>query len=308
MIINEGDGMRIGFIGVGNMGGPIATHLISAGHDLSIFDLNEAALSPLVELGARQVSSAAATAENSEAVFLSLPMPRDVEEVVSGAGGLFSVMDAGQTVIDLSTSSPTLSRSLALEGQERGIDFLDAPVSGGVYGARKGTLAVMVGGSEEAFERSMPLFELFAAKAVRCGDAGAGNVVKAVNNMLAFVGMMGATEALLLGSKAGVDPKVLREVVEASSGASFVWSSGTRAILRDRLAPSFTSALACKDIGLAVDLADELEVPVPMGRHTQQLLETYRDNGFADEDILATVRALEDEANFVVRGLAPDIQ
>ena len=290
------------------MGGPIAAHLISAGHDLSIFDLNEDAMGPLVELGAKPVSSAAATAENSEAVFLSLPMPRDVEEVVSGADGLFSVMDAGQTVIDLSTSSPTLSRSLAVEGQERGIDFLDAPVSGGVYGARKGTLAVMVGGSEKAFERTMPLFELFAAKVVRCGDAGAGNVVKAVNNMLAFVNMMGATEALLLGSKAGVDPKVLREVVEASSGASFVWSSGTRAILRDRLAPSFTSALACKDIGLAVDLADELEVPVPMGRHTQQLLETYRDNGFADEDILATVRALEDEANFVVRGLAPDIQ
>ena len=101
---------------------------------------------------------------------------------------------------------------------------------------------------------------------------------------------------------------MLLEVVEASTGTSFVWSSGTRAILRDRLAPSFTSALACKDIGLAVDLADELEVPVPMGRHTRQLLETYRDNGFADEDILATVRALEDEANFVVRGLAPDIQ
>ena len=273
-----------------------------------IFDLDEEALSPLVELGAQPVSSAAATAEDSEVVFLSLPMPSDIEEVVSGAGGLFSVMRDGQIVIDLSTSSPTLSRSLAAEGQSHGIDFLDAPVSGGVYGARKGTLAVMVGGSNDAFERCTPLFELFAAKAVRCGDAGAGNVVKAVNNMLAFVGMMGATEALLLGSKAGVDPKVLREVVEASSGASFVWSSGTRAILRDRLAPSFTNALACKDIGLAVDLADELEVPVPMGRHTQQLLESYRDSGFADEDILATVRALEDEAGFVVRGLAPDIQ
>ena len=273
-----------------------------------IFDLDEEALSPLVELGAQPVSSAAATAEDSEVVFLSLPMPSDIEEVVSGAGGLFSVMRDGQIVIDLSTSSPTLSRSLAAEGQSHGIDFLDAPVSGGVYGARKGTLAVMVGGSNDAFERCTPLFELFAAKAVRCGDAGAGNVVKAVNNMLAFVGMMGATEALLLGSKAGVDPKVLREVVEASSGASFVWSSGTRAILRDRLAPSFTNALACKDIGLAVDLADELEVPVPMGRHTQQLLESYRDSGFADEDILATVRALEDEAGFVVRGLARDIQ
>ncbi len=114
--------------------------------------------------------------------------------------------------------------------------------------------------------------------------------------------------SLLLGSKAGVEPSVLREVIEASSGASFVWSSGTRAILRDRLAPSFTNALACKDIGLAVELAEEIEVPLPMGRHTQQLLENYRDNGFAEEDILATVRALESEANFVVRGLAPDIQ
>ena len=126
--------MRIGFIGVGNMGGPIATHLISAGHELLIFDLNEEALSPLVELGAQPVSSAAATAQDSEVVFLSLPMPSDVEEVVSGSGGLFSVMEGGKIVIDLSTSSPSLSRSLALEGQEHGIDFLDAPVSGGVYG------------------------------------------------------------------------------------------------------------------------------------------------------------------------------
>jgi 3-hydroxyisobutyrate dehydrogenase-like beta-hydroxyacid dehydrogenase len=125
--------------------------------------------------------------------------------------------------------------------------------------------------------------------------------------MLAFIGMMGTTEALLLGAKAGVDPRILREVVEASSGASFVWNSGTRAILRDRLAPSFTNALACKDIGLAVDLAEEFEVPVPMGRRTQQLLEQYRDNGFADEDVLATIRFLEEEADFVVRGLAPDV-
>jgi len=118
---------------------------------------------------------------------------------------------------------------------------------------------------------------------------------------------MGTTEALLLGAKAGVDPRILREVVEASSGASFVWNSGTRAILRDRLAPSFTNSLACKDIGLAVDLAEEFEVPVPMGRHTQQLLEQYRDNGFANEDVLATIRSLEEEAGYVVRGLAPDV-
>ena len=299
--------MRVGFIGVGNMGGPIATHLVAAKHELRAFDLNEQSLERVVELGAHRAASASNAAEGAEVVFLSLPMPSDVEQVVSGDGGLFDVMAAGTTVVDLSTSSPSLSRHLADEGKERGIDFLDAPVSGGVYGARKGTLAVMVGGSEEAFARCQSLLETFGAKVVRCGDAGAGNVVKAVNNMLAFIGMMGTTEALLLGAKAGVDPRILREVVEASSGASFVWNSGTRAILRDRLAPSFTNSLACKDIGLAVDLAEEFEVPVPMGRRTQQLLEQYRDNGFADEDVLATIRFLEEEADFVVRGLAPDV-
>jgi 3-hydroxyisobutyrate dehydrogenase-like beta-hydroxyacid dehydrogenase len=123
---------------------------------------------------------------------------------------------------------------------------------------------------------------------------------------LAFINMMGVTEALLLGVKAGVDPLVLREVVAASSGASFVWDSGTRAILRDRLAPSFSNTLASKDIGLAVDLAHELNVPVPMGERTQGLLTGYRDNGYADEDVLATIRALEEQADFVVRGLAPE--
>ena len=128
--------MRIGFIGVGNMGGPIATHLLAAEHDLQAFDLNSQSLDRMAELGADKATSAANAADNAEVVFLSLPMPRDVEGVVSGDGGLFGTMSVGTTVIDLSTSSPSLSRQLAVEGQERGIDFLDAPVSGGVYGAR----------------------------------------------------------------------------------------------------------------------------------------------------------------------------
>ena len=165
----------------------------------------------------------------------------------------------------------------------------------------------MVGGPEDVFETYKPVLETFAAKVILCGEVGAGNVVKIVNNMLAFINMMGITEALLLGAKAGVDPLVLREVVQASSGASFVWDSGTRAILRDRLAPSFTTTLGCKDIGLAMDLAGELDVPVPMGERAAKLLQGYRDNGFADEDILATVRSLEEQANFIVRGLAPDV-
>lgn len=299
--------MKLGFIGVGNMGGPMAGHVVAAGHDVGVFDVRSESIDPLVEAGARRATSPADAAEGAEAVLLSLPMPRDVEQVVAGEGGLFDSLEPGSAILDLTTSSPTMSRQLAEAGATKDIAFLDAPVSGGVAGARRGILAVMVGGPQDVFDTYEPVLATFAAKVVRCGDVGAGNVVKVVNNMLAFVNMMGVTEALLLGAKAGVDPEVLRDVVVASSGNSFVWENGTKTILRDRLAPTFTTTLASKDLGLAVDLARELETPVPMGDHTYGLLTGYRDNGFADEDILATVRALEEQSDFVVRGLAPDI-
>ncbi len=298
--------MRLGFIGLGNMGGPMAGHVIAAGHDVGLYDLRSELIDPLDEAGGRRADSAAEAADGAEAVLLSLPRPSDVEEVVADDGGLLDVLDPGSAILDLTTSSPTVSRELAQLAGERDIAFLDAPISGGVYGARKGTLAVMVGGPEDVFATYEPVLASFAAKVVRCGDVGAGNVVKLVNNMLAFINMMGVTEGLLLGAKAGVDPAVLQDVVKASSGASFVWDSGTRAILRDRLGPSFTTALATKDLGLAVGLADEFNVPVPMGSHAQSLIEGYRDNGFADEDVLATVRALEEQADFQVRGLGGD--
>ncbi len=283
----------------------MAGHLIGAGHEVGVYDLRAESVDPLVEAGGRRAVSPADTADGTEAVLLSLPKPSDVELITTADGGLFDAMEAGTTILDLTTSSPTVSRELARQGGERGVSFLDAPVSGGVRGARKGTLAVMVGGPEDVFATYEPVLAAFAAKVVHCGDVGAGNVVKLVNNMLAFINMMGVTEGLLLGTRAGVDPMVLREVIQASSGASSVWDGATLAILRDRLAPSFTTSLASKDIGLAVDLAHELDVPVPMGEHTHGLLADYRDNGFADEDLLATVRALEEQADFIVRGLAP---
>ena len=295
--------MRLGFIGLGNMGGPMAGHVIAAGHDVGLYDLRPELIEPLDAAGGRAADSVADAADGAEAVLLSLPRPSDVEEVVADDGGLLDILDPGSAILDLTTSSPTVSRELAQLAGERDIAFLDAPISGGVYGARKGTLAVMVGGPEDVFATYEPVLASFAAKVVRCGDVGAGNVVKLVNNMLAFINMMGVTEGLLLGAKAGVDPAVLQEVVKASSGASFVWDSGTRAILRDRLGPSFTTALATKDLGLATDLAAEFDVPVPMGAHAQALIEGYRDNGYVDQDVLATVRALEEQAEFQVRGL-----
>jgi 3-hydroxyisobutyrate dehydrogenase-like beta-hydroxyacid dehydrogenase len=165
----------------------------------------------------------------------------------------------------------------------------------------------MVGGDADCFEQHRPLFEAIGANVFRVGPVGAGNVAKLINNMLAFIGMMGTVEALVLGAKAGVDPLVLRDIVKAGSGNSFVWESGTRAILRDRLAPTFTTSLAAKDIGLAMDLAAEMGVEVPMGQRAKDLILGYRDGGFAQEDVLATVKAVEEQAGIVVRGRGADM-
>ena len=179
---------------------------------------------------------------------------------------------------------------------------MSAPVSGGVRGARKGTLAVMVGGAPDTFAACTPLFEAIGDNVFHVGEVGAGNVAKLVNNMLAFSSMMANAEALVLGAKAGVDPNVLWKIVRTSSGANFAWEYGARAILRDRLAPTFAVDLACKDVGLATQLAAELDVPLTMGTTAEALLRRYQGAGFAREDVLATVKALEEASGVQVRG------
>jgi 3-hydroxyisobutyrate dehydrogenase len=297
--------MKLGFIGVGNMGNPMCANLVSAGHDVTVTDLARSAAENLIEAGATWAATAKEAAEGAEIVFMSLPAPPDVEKVTTAADGVLAGMQGG-TLIDLSTNSPTMVQSLAAKAQAQGVQFLDAPVSGGVVGARKGTLAVMVGGDEAVYEAAKPVLDAIGTNVFHVGDVGAGNVAKLVNNMLAFIGMMGAIEALALGAKAGVDPYKLWQIVKASSGNSFIWEGGARAILRDRLRPSFTTTLASKDIGLATALGEELGVDLPMGHAAQDLIVGFRDNGFAEEDVLATVKAVEEAVGTQVRGFWPE--
>lgn len=294
--------MKLGFIGVGNMGNPMATNLIKAGHQLTVHDLHQDSAASLLEAGATWADTPAGAAAGQDATFLSLPAPPDVKDVVLGAGGVLAATAAGGTIIDLSTNSPLLVRELSVAAAEKGVGFLDAPVSGGVRGARDGTLAVMVGGDAELFERFRPAFDAIGGNVFNVGPVGAGNVAKLVNNQCAFIHMMALTEALVLGAKAGIDPVVLRDVVQTSSGGAFVWNGGAKAILKDRLAPSFNLNLATKDIGLAQDLANEIGAPAPMGKAAQDLLVGYRENGYALEDVLATVKAIEEQAGHQVRG------
>ncbi len=294
--------MRVGFIGTGNMGAPMAANVLGAGHDLVVHDLRREAAAELVEAGARWADSPKAAAADAEVVCLSLPGPPEVEDLVIGGGGLLDAMASGSILVDLSTNSPSLVKRLAERAAERGVGFLDAPVSGGVRGARKGTLAVMVGGAPDSFARCTPLFEAMGDNVFHVGEVGAGNVAKLVNNMLAFSSMMANAEALVLGAKAGVDPNVLWKIVRTSSGANFAWEYGARAILRDRLAPTFAVDLACKDVGLATQLAAELDVPLTMGTTAEALLRRYQGAGFAREDVLATVKVLEEASGVQVRG------
>ncbi len=298
--------MKLGFIGVGNMGNPMANNLLKAGHTLQVHDVRPEVAANLLQDGAVWTESPEAAAYEAEAVYLSLPMPAHVEQVVLDADGVLAGMTKGKTIVDMSTNSPSVVQSLAEKCEAQGVYFLDAPVSGGVRGARKGTLAIMVGGRREVYESCEATLKSMGSNVFHVGAVGTGNVAKLVNNMLAFVHMMGGAEALILGAKAGVDPNVLWKIVKASSGNSFVWESGTRAILRDRLAPTFTIDLACKDIGLAAQLADELDVPLTMAASARALLKGYQAGGFAQEDVLASIKALEQRTGTTVRGTWDD--
>lgn len=302
--MSGGPGREVGFVGVGAMGNPMAANLLAAGHRLTVHDVRAESAANLLDAGAAWADSPQAVAAVSDATFLSLPNPSDVTDVVTGPAGVLAGAAAGTTIVDLSTNAPEVVKSLAASAAERGVGFLDAPVSGGVGGARKGTLAVMVGGDVDAYAAHLPLLEAIGDRVFHVGDVGAGNVVKLLNNMLFFVGLLGTVEALVVGTKAGVDPNVLREVVKASSGASFAWDHASRAILRDRLVPpTFTVALAAKDISLATALADGAGVTTPMARLAEELIAGHL-GGLGAEDVLVVVKALEDEAGVQVRGRA----
>lgn len=294
--------MKIGFVGVGNMGNPMAANLQKAGHALQVHDIKREAAQNLLDAGATWANSPKEAATGVDSVFLSLPMPADVERVVLSENGVLTAINSGGIIVDMSTNSPTVVRSLAEKTKAKGVTFIDAPVSGGVRGARNAMLAIMAGGDKAAYDKCEPLLKTMGANVFYCGDIGAGNVVKLVNNMLAFIHMMGAAEAVVLGKKAGVDPNILWQAVKASSGGSFVWESGTRAVLRDKLAPTFTIDLASKDISLATKLAEEFGVPLTMGKAAEGLIRGYQTGGYAKEDVLATVKELEKQAGVTVRG------
>ena len=284
--------MKIGFIGVGNMGGPMCRNIIkNTNHDVVVFDNNAAAMAACA--GARAAASLAALAAECDVVITSLPMPAVVEAVVLGEGGGAAHMRPGPVFIDLSTNAPATAHKLLAGLAARGVGMLEAPVSGGVARAVDGTITIMVGGDEAVFEAQRPLLVSFSGAIVHVGGVGMGSVAKLINNMLAFANMATAAEGIMMGLAAGIDLGKLAEVVKGSSGASASFLGLTsRALTGNRIA-GFALDLAHKDLRLAQELADQTGVPSPMGAATLNLLRMARGMGLGASDVTAMIGVYE---------------
>ncbi len=289
--------MHIGFIGLGNMGAPMAHNLLKAGHQLSVFDLNAAAVENLVGAGALPVDSPTAIAQgNAELIITMLPAAPHVKSVYLGENGLIASSRAGVMLIDCSTIDPHSARDVAKAAAEHGNPMLDAPVSGGTGGAAAGTLTFMVGGSDADFDRAQPILAAMGKNIVHCGAAGNGQVAKVANNMLLGISMIGVAEAMALGVALGMDAKTLAGVINTSSGRC--WSSDTYNPFPGVLdnVPSsrgysggFGSDLMLKDLGLATEAAKQVRQPVILGALAQQLYQSFSAQGHGGLDFSAII-------------------
>lgn len=290
--------MNIGFIGLGNMGGPMALNLLKAGHQLTVFDLVPASVQVLIDAGAHAVHSPAAVARSdAELIITMLPAARHVKAVYLGEDGLLAHVTRGVRLIDSSTIDPMTAREVAAAATKQGNPMLDAPVSGGTAGAAAGTLTFMVGGSEADFAQAQPVLAAMGKNIVHCGASGNGQVAKVANNMLLGISMIGVAEAMNLGVALGMDAKVLAGVINTSSGRC--WSSDTYnpfpGVLENVPAArgysgGFGANLMLKDLGLATEAARQVQQPVMLGALAQQLYQTFSAEGHGDLDFSAIIQ------------------
>ena len=255
---------RLGFVGLGNLGRHLAASLLRAGFPLTVHDRDEAAARPLLEAGAAWAASPAEVAAASDSVLTCLPSPQAVSDVLTGAGGVFEGLAPGGTWIDSSTNDRHALERLAAVAAARGVHCLEAPVTGGVHLAASGQITVLVGGDAEVYGAHLPVFEAIGGKVFHIGPLGSASVIKVITNMLAFIHLVAAGEALMLARRAGLDLGQSFEVIKASSGTSFVHETESQVILNGSYDIGFTMDLALKDLGFAHELGSELGVPLEL--------------------------------------------
>jgi 3-hydroxyisobutyrate dehydrogenase-like beta-hydroxyacid dehydrogenase len=289
--------MKVGFIGLGRMGMPMSRNLLQAGFYLTVHNRSRPKVDDLVRHGAHLASNPREVTQASDLVLACLPNVPTIEEVFLGENGVIEASSPGQVLVDLSTVGPQTSRRIAREAQAKGAAFLDAPVSGGVERAAQASLTIIAGGDEDAFQKALPILQALGDTIRHVGPSGSGSVVKLVNQLLVGVHTLAASEALVLGAKAGADPRLLLEILSSSWGASFMLSRNGPVILDgtydDARGPL---RLLLKDSSLVADMAREAGVPLYAGSQALKMFQRAADMGLAKLDLSAMALVLEQEA------------
>ena len=294
-------GEELGFVGLGNMGGPMANRLIDAGHRLAVYDIRDEAMAPLVARGAARMNSSRAVADASDIVFFSLPEPKDVEGEAFGSAGVFAGQRA-RIFVDLSTTGPRTTARVVAGLTERGIAVVDSPVSGGVAGAKKGTLAVMASGPQALIERVRPLLAIFG-KVFHVGERpGMGQAMKLCNNVLSATSMAVTAEAMVMGVKAGLDPALMLEVINSGTGRNTATETKfPNEVITRRFTQGFYTGLMYKDVRLCLEEAEALQVPMWVGSAVRMMWQLANSELGPQSDFTEIVRLLEGWAGVEVK-------
>lgn len=284
---------RLGFVGLGAMGRPMALNLIKAGHPMTVYARRLEALAPLTAAGARAVGSSAEVAKAADVVFTMVTTSADSEEVTLGARGIAEGARAGLVVVDMATISPLVTRRIAQALEARGAEHLDAPVSGGPQGAQAATLSIMAGGKQQVFERIKPLFECLGKTILHMGEHGAGQVTKACNQLLLTVTAQGTAEALALARRCGLDPARVRDALLGGFAASRVLELFGQRMVERNFGPGIDARFYHKDVAIALELAQDAGLPLPAAAIVKQQINALMGAGEGTADFSVLIRAIE---------------
>jgi 3-hydroxyisobutyrate dehydrogenase-like beta-hydroxyacid dehydrogenase len=283
--------MNLAFLGLGAMGEPMARNLVAAGHSVTVYNRTPGRASALVEMGATEAASAPVAVAAAEMVLSCVSTPEALRELLLGQDGAMAAAPSGTLFVDFSTGDPSTSKALAAIAETYGSSFLEAPVSGGVKGAAGGTLTVMVGGSEEDLARAQPVLDILASSVVRVGEVGSASAAKLINQMLVGVHLTAALEAYAVGTRAGVDPQVLQEIITNSTGDSFMFRRVSRNLFAQDFAPGFKLDLLAKDLRLAAEMCEQSSVSHALVDATRGIVASAQEAGLGEQDvaIMATI-------------------
>lgn len=292
---------KIGFIGLGIMGKPMSKNLLKAGYDVTVCDINAAAVGEVVALGAKSAATAKEVAAQTEIIITMLPNSPQVKAVVLGENGIIDGARPGTIVVDMSSIAPLAAQEVAKALAAKNVEMLDAPVSGGEPKAIEGTLSIMVGGKQAIFDECLPILKCMGASAVLVGEVGAGNVTKLANQIIVALNIAALSEALVLATKAGVDPELVFNAIKGGLAGSTVMNAKAPLMLDRKFDPGFRINLHIKDLANVMETAHEIGVPLPLTSGVMEILQALKVDGLGNADHGAIVRYYEKMAQIEVK-------